>query len=189
MDELDVEPFESIDDIPTIVRAQLPPEAQQIWFEAYNAAASVPGVKKWQAEDAAWKAIDGAGFAPPADKWVKVGSLRGGGMNRFEQAIKDTAKAEGADLRQASEYERIAGDVTRQFPFLYDEYLREERRGGKPLAAGEIRRGATEWVMNRLRRAQLIRRANEGMTANEALSQALLEEDWFRALCEAYGPV
>lgn len=110
-------------------------------------------------------------------------------MSRFEQAVKDKAKVEGVDLRQAREYEGMASRVAREFPFLYEEHLQEQRRGGKPLAASEVRRGAVDWVTNRLRRAQIIRRANQGMTANEALSQAFFEEDWFAQLYQAYEAV
>lgn len=57
---------------PTMIRAMLPEDARSVWLETYNLCA-VLGGDHWQCEDAAWRAVDEAGYVPESTpKYVKV---------------------------------------------------------------------------------------------------------------------
>ena len=78
-------------DIPTMIRAQLPTEALDIWFNAYNNAALV-GASQWRCEQAGWTAVDAAGFAPESlPKYVKVSE----GLQEDLQFIREVKGSDG----------------------------------------------------------------------------------------------
>lgn len=58
--------------IPAKIAVQLPIEAQKVWMDTFNMCCII-GCSEWQCEDAAWKAVDLAGFAPDnLPKYTKV---------------------------------------------------------------------------------------------------------------------